>query len=68
MEHLYSVSTHNKDGSVTIPAEKVARWAKQMKTHYVFLSPSEQESDREQADKTIDAMVDWRIERKKHEN
>ena len=68
MEHLFSVSKYNRNGSVTIPAEKVTRWAEQMKTHYVFLSASEQESDKKQADKMIDAMVNWRIERKKHEN
>ena len=68
MEYLFSVSKHNRNGSVTIPADKVTRWAEQMKTHYVLLSAKEQKSDQEQADKVIDAMIDWRIERKKHEN
>ena len=67
MEHLFSVSKYNRNGSVTIPAEKVTRWAEQMKTHYVFLSASEQESDKRQADKVIDAMVDWRIEKERQE-
>ena len=53
MEYLFSVSIHNEDGSVTIPADKVMRWTKQLKTDYSRLSEREKESDRDQADKIL---------------
>jgi hypothetical protein len=51
MSHLFQVSTHNKDGTVTISADKVSRWKKQIKTAYDDLSESEKDSDRKQARK-----------------
>ena len=56
MKHLFSVSVHNHDGSYTIPAEKVKRWTQQMKTPYEELKDAEKESDREQADRILDAL------------
>ncbi len=53
MEHLFSVSTQNPDGSYSIAAEHVARWQRQMATPYSDLSDDEQESDRQQADKVL---------------
>lgn len=53
MAYLFSCSTTNLDGSVTIPAEKVERWKRQMNTTYTELTNKEQDSDREQADKTL---------------
>lgn len=58
MEYLFSVSRANPDGSVTIPAEKVARWRTQMRTTYAALAESEKESDREQAVKVLAALDD----------
>lgn len=53
MTYLFSVSVYNKSGTVTIPADKVTRWAEQMKTDYFWLSETEKDSDREQADKVL---------------
>lgn len=56
MKYLFEVATQNKDGSVTIPAEKAARWKRQMNTEYADLSPREQKSDIEQAIKVINLL------------
>lgn len=53
MKYLFEVSTQNENGSVTIPAEKAARWRRQMNTKYADLSTEEQKSDIEQANKII---------------
>lgn len=53
MTYLFEVSTLNKDGSVTIPADKVERWKRQMNTNYSELSNDEKKSDLEQAKKII---------------
>lgn len=51
--YVISVSAQNPDGSLTIPADKVERWARQMNTSYQELSEKERESDRDQADKIL---------------
>ena len=56
MKYLFEVSIHNNDGSVTIPAKKVTRWKRQMKTKYADLSAKEQKSDIEQAIKVINLV------------
>lgn len=56
MRYLFSVSQRNEDGSYTIPSDKASRWLKQIEMHYNELMDSEQESDREQADKVIAAL------------
>jgi hypothetical protein len=53
MRYLFSVSVENADGSVTIPADKVLRWRRQVKTAYADLTEREKGSDRNQADKVI---------------
>jgi hypothetical protein len=53
MRHLFSVSKSNPDGSVTIPADKVERWKRQMETTYADLPEQERESDRSQADRIL---------------
>ena len=56
MQYLFSVGTHNQDGSYTIPRKEVERWQLQMKTSYSDLSEDEKKSDREQADLVIDTL------------
>lgn len=56
MKYLFEVSIQNEDGSVTIPADKVSRWQRQMATDYKDLTESEKKSDRHQAIKVIASM------------
>jgi hypothetical protein len=53
MRYLFSKSIVNSDGSVTIPASLVKRWARQMNTNYHMLPNSEQQSDILEADKML---------------
>ena len=53
MTYLFEVSETNEDGSVTIPADKVARWKRQINMKYSDLSAKEKKSDLDQADKVI---------------
>ena len=56
MRHVFSVCHDLEDGSCVIPSEYVRRWNRQMNTAYRDLSDSEKESDRDQADKTLEAL------------
>lgn len=56
MRYLFSKSIVNSDGSVTIPASLVKRWARQMDTDYHMLPDSEQQSDIIEADRMLDIM------------
>lgn len=58
MKYLFGVSRRNDDGSVTIPADNVERWKRQMATAYADLSEREQDSDRHQAQKIMDVLGD----------
>lgn len=53
MKYLFEVSIHNDDGTVTIPADKVENWKRQMITTYFDLSDQEKKSDLEQAKKVL---------------
>jgi hypothetical protein len=55
--YLHSSCIPGDDGSLTIPAELVARWTAQMRTSYSELSEAAKESDREQVRKTLDVML-----------
>lgn len=57
MNYLFRVTIANPDGSVTIPADKVARWRRQAVTPYEEVPDAEREGDREQADKVLRAMA-----------
>ena len=56
MRYLFSKSTVNNDGSVTIPALLVKRWTRQMDTDYHMLSNSEHQSDILEADRMLDII------------
>ena len=56
MRYLFSVSIQNDDGSVTIVAEKVVRWKRQMETPYAQLTEREQASDIDQAQKVMSVL------------
>lgn len=58
MKYLFEVSIQNDDGTVTIPADKVEHWKRQMVTHYDDLPSKEQESDLEQAEKVMALLKD----------
>ena len=57
MKYLFEISTQNEDGSVTISAEKVERWKRQMNTEYSNLSTKEQKSDIDQAEKVANVIL-----------
>ncbi len=46
--YMHEQCREEPDGSLTIPAELVRRWDRQMRTAYDDLSETEKESDREQ--------------------
>lgn len=58
MNYLFNCCVLNEDGSMTIPADKVSRWQRQMITPYSQLTEKERESDRHQADKVIAVVND----------
>lgn len=58
MKYLFEVSTQNDDGTVTISADKVKTWQRQMVTSYADLSDKEKESDIEQAEKVLAVIKD----------
>lgn len=57
-KYQFSICQHNEDGTITIPADKVERWSRQMNTLYSELSDKEKESDRDQADKVLKVLAD----------
>jgi hypothetical protein len=56
--YIHSRCTRTADGSLTIPAELVERWATQMRTPYAELSDNEKESDREQVRRYLPVICD----------
>ena len=58
MKYVFELFGENQDGSVTISAEKVKRWKRQVGTRYRDLTRDEKYSDVEQAVKVTDALED----------
>ncbi len=56
MRYLFSKGRFNEDGTWTMPSWAVSRWKKQMETPYSELSESEQESDRNEADRFLEVI------------
>ena len=56
MRYLFSKSTRNPDGSVTIPPDLVKRWVRQMATNYPNLPENEQKSERREADRVLQVV------------
>lgn len=52
-KYLHSQCVENDDGSLTIPANLVARWEVQIAKPYDELSEKEKDSDREQVSKYL---------------
>ena len=55
-KYLFSLCKKNKDGSMTIPAESVERWQRQINTMYRQLSNEEKKSDRNEAFRSLEAV------------
>jgi hypothetical protein len=51
--YLHEQCVTGPDGSLTIPADLVRHWAKQMNTSYTQLSEEEKDSDREQVQRYL---------------
>lgn len=49
MRYMFRFGQVNSDGSVTLQADKVERWKRQLETDYADLPEAEKPSDREQA-------------------
>jgi len=52
-KYVHSQGVIGDDGALTMPAELVMRWERQIATPYHDLSSSEKESDREQVKKVL---------------
>lgn len=58
MVWLFSKGTYNEDGSFTIEASWVARWRRQMHAAYWELPEAERESDRKEATRIMEIVVE----------
>lgn len=54
--YLHSKGNKSDDGSVTIPADLVKKWERQISTPFAELSEEEKDSDREQVRKYLPAV------------
>lgn len=55
-KHLHGQTNKNADGSLTISAKDAAHWERQIATPYSKLSEREKDSDRKEAQSTIDTL------------
>ncbi len=53
IQYMFSKSTINQDGTMTIPTWAVKRWTRQADTDYSDLPEEEKESDRKEADRLL---------------
>jgi len=58
MHYLFSCCETSNSGNLWIPKDKVNHWKRQMNTKYDKLTEKEKDSDREQADKVIKALME----------
>ena len=56
MRYLFSKSTSNDDGSVTIPLDLVKRWMRQMNADMMDLPENERASDYKEADEMLSLL------------
>ncbi|HHP0304197.1 hypothetical protein MSG71_12770 [Acinetobacter baumannii] len=63
--YLHSQCLENDDGSLTIPADLVKKWNKQINTDYFSLTESEKDSDREQVLKYLPLLNSFTITNEK---
>jgi hypothetical protein len=63
MQYLLSQCLPANGGCYEIPAHLVERWERQIQTEYKDLTEREKDSDREQADKLLQAMLNGVIDR-----
>jgi hypothetical protein len=61
--YLHSCCRRNDDGSLTIPAELVNRWDRQIATPYADLPEQSKDSDREQVDRYWPLIQQWAIKK-----
>lgn len=57
MKYFFSKCIKMPNGSYGIPTELVERWQRQMNTTYQDLPEQEKSSDRDQAQKIVDALI-----------
>lgn len=55
--YLHEQCESNNDGSLTIPAELVNRWTRQMTTPYQMLTEKEKSSDREVVNRDLEYLI-----------
>lgn len=55
--YLHSKCEPQPDGSLVIPADLAARWKRQVETPYHLLSEQEKQSDRDQVQKYLPAII-----------
>lgn len=53
MDHLFRKCEKGSDGTLIIPKWAVDRWQRQAKTPFSKLTPTEKDSDREEADRFL---------------
>lgn len=61
MDYLFSKCKQNEDGSMTIPADLVYHWTRQLTTKYEELTEKEKESDRVEVRKILPAIRKIRL-------
>lgn len=56
-KYLHEQCESNSDGSLTIPADLVKRWNRQMTTPYQLLTDNEKKSDREVVSRDLEYLI-----------